>query len=181
MKRGIIIALAIVGAFVFTAAFVRDSGPPSENVEKETENSTQGKLDKAPDFTLKDYNGIEVSLADFRGTPVIVNAWAAWCPFCKEELPDFAALQKEFEGQVVVIAIDRQESLETAKEFTDSYGISEDLIYLLDPRDSFYKSIGAFAMPETIFVDEEGNIREHIRGPINLEQMREKTEALLPT
>lgn len=136
-------------------------------------------LGKAPDFTLRDYDDREVSLADFRNKALVINSWAVWCPFCREELRDFAKLQEEFGGEIAVIAIDRQESQEKAKEFTDSIGITEKIIFLLDPKDSFYRAIGGFSMPETIFVDTGGEIRIHKRGPMELEEMREKAEALL--
>ena len=136
-------------------------------------------LVKAPDFSLQDYSGQTVSLADFVGTPLVINSWAAWCPFCKKELPDFAAAQKEFGEQVVIIAIDRAESLEVSKKYSDELGATDDLIFLLDPDDSFYQSIGGFSMPETIFVDRDGFIREHKRGPMELDEMREKINNLL--
>lgn len=130
----------------------------------------------APEFSLNDYNGHEIKLSDFRGRPVIVNAWAAWCPFCVEELPDFAAIQEEFKDKLVVIAVDRAESLETAKQFSDKVGVTGRLVLLLDPEDSFYQSIGGFSMPETIFVDKEGFIKEHRRGPMKPEEMRRRIQ-----
>lgn len=136
-------------------------------------------LDKAPAFSLKDYNGNTVSLADFQGTPLVINSWAAWCPFCVKELPVFAAAQKEFGDQIKIIAIDRAESLNTAKKFSDEVGITNELIFLLDPSDSFYKSIGGFSMPETIFVDADGNITQRKRGPMDIDEIRQRIQNLL--
>ena len=48
----------------------------------------------APDFTLTSDAGSEVSLADFRGTPVLVNLWASWCAPCVKELPTLDKLAK---------------------------------------------------------------------------------------
>ena len=36
----------------------------------------------APDFTLKDASGEDVSLSDYRGKVVILHFWATWCPYC---------------------------------------------------------------------------------------------------
>ena len=137
----------------------------------------QGRL--APDLFFQDYEGREVKLSDFRGKPAIINAWAAWCPFCVDELPDFAKVQEEFKDKLVVMAIDRAESLETAKQFSDKVGVTGRLILLLDPTDSFYQSIGGFSMPETIFVDKDGFIRDHKRGPMKLEEIRRRAQDLL--
>ena len=121
--------------------------------------------------SLTYYCGAPVSLDSFRGKPLVINSWAVWCPFCKQELPDFAALQSEF-PDVVVIAIDRAESLEMAKSYTDSLGISESMVFLMDASDDFYKNIGGFSMPETVFIDSGGTIVFHKRGPMTLEEMR---------
>ena len=143
------------------------------------ESSTEEKFDKVPQFTLSDYDGNQVSVNDFPGKILVINSWAAWCPFCVEELPAFRDLQELFPDEVVVIAIDRQESLSTAKNYTDNAGISDAYIFLLDPKDSFYRSIGGFSMPETLFVDSEGNVRIHKRGPMKLKEMVEKVNSIL--
>ncbi len=141
-------------------------------------NST-GNSRKAPEFSLNDYNGKSVSLADFKGKPLVLNAWAAWCPFCVKELEDFATAQKEFGDKIVIIAIDRAEPLATAKKFTDDLGVTDDLVFLLDPADSFYQSIGGFSMPETIFVSKDGNIAFHKRGPMDLEEIKGRITSLM--
>jgi len=145
-------------------------------------NNTQTKssttVEKAPDFALQDYDGKTVKFTDFAGKPLVINSWAAWCPFCRKELVDFAAAQKEFGDDVAIVAIDRAESRETAKKYTDELGVTN-LIFLLDPSDSFYQSIGGFSMPETIFVDRDGNIAERKRGPMEIKEIREKIQKLL--
>lgn len=140
--------------------------------------SMEVNLRPAPEFILQDYLGREVKLSDFRGKPLLVNAWAAWCPFCVDELPDFAAIQEEFKDRIIVVAINRAEPLKTAKFFSDKVGVTGRLILLLDPSDSFYQSLGGFSMPETIFVDKEGKIVFHKRGPMSLEEMRRRVQDL---
>ena len=100
-------------------------------------------------------------------------------PFCRKELVGFAVAQKEFGNNVVIIAIDRAESREIAKKYTDELEVTNDLIFLLDPSDSFYHSIGGFSIPETIFVDKNGNIVERKRGPMDIDEIRQKIQKLL--
>lgn len=133
----------------------------------------------APDFSLQNYQGQTVSLSDFKGKPLVLNSWAAWCPFCIDELPDFVTVKKEFGDKVEIVAINRREPLKTAKGFTDVLEISDELIFLIDESDSFYRSMGGFAMPETLFVDKDGNINEHYRGKLTEQQFREKVQAIL--
>lgn len=131
------------------------------------------------DAPLSTYAGIPTTLESFYGTPLVVNAWASWCIFCKQELPDFIELQKEFGDRITVIAINRAESLETAQGFSDALEGHEEITWLLDPTDSFYTSIGGFGMPETQFINADGTVVTHKRGFMSLEEMRDLTQNLL--
>lgn len=146
---------------------------------RDTDTGSRGDFDRFASASLTNYEGDDVSLEEFRGAPLVINSWAVWCPFCVKELSDFAELQKEFGDQITVIAIDRQEPLAKAKGFTDELGITDDMLFLLDPSDSFYKSIGGFSMPETIFVNSAGEIVVHKRGPMELEEMREHVNKII--
>ncbi|MEX2013855.1 MAG: TlpA disulfide reductase family protein [Parcubacteria group bacterium] len=163
-----------IGIIVVISLLFLLASPNSRNTE-----TSQSDFDQISAITLTNYDGNNVSLSEFEGRPLVINSWAVWCPFCREELPDFAELQKEFGEQIVVIAIDRQEPLEKAKGYTDELGITRDMLFLLDPRDEFYKSIGGFSMPETIFVNAGGEIVVHKRGPMELDEMREHTNKIL--
>jgi thiol-disulfide isomerase/thioredoxin len=162
-----IIGIVLIGGFVFD----KRSGSDQANQLEE------GGVSFA--FNLEDYEGNTVRYSDFSGTPTVINSWAAWCPFCKDELPDFALAQKEFGDQVAIIAINRKESLGTAKFYSDELDVTEDLVFLLDPTDSFYRSIQGFAMPETIFVNSAGEIVHHKRGVMELPEIREKINEIL--
>ena len=182
MKTLIIIIVIIVVVFLGFLLFQGGSDENPNNISEKTEVEEEEageKFDKAPSFSLQDINGDTVSLDDFKGKTLVLNSWAAWCPFCVDELPDFGKLQEEFGDEIVVIAINRQESLETSKAFSDKLGVTGDMIYLLDPKDSFYKSIGGFSMPETIFVDGDQNIIVHKRGPMKLDEMISKVNLTL--
>lgn len=129
--------------------------------------------------TFRDFSGNAVNILDFVGTPLVINSWAVWCPFCRKELPDFAQVQQDLDSEVRIIAIDRQEPLQTVKTYIDELGVNNDLLFLLDENDSFYRSIGGFSMPETLFVNKEGNIVFHKRGPMDAEEICRRTQALL--
>lgn len=166
------IALLLVAAF-FLAGIQKRSQIPSSLEQKRTSQGAQ-----APNVSLKDYNGTTVNLSDFRGKALVINAWAAWCPFCRQELSDFSTVQKEFGDRITIIAIDRAETKEVAKSYTDALGVT-DIVFLLDPSDSFYQSIGGFSMPETIFVDTNGVVVLHKRGPMHVQEMRDTIHQLL--
>jgi len=171
MKSYFFIGIAILIVLGIVFLVIRGQGGESQ--------SSLNDFDTFSSASLTDYQGNNVSLEDFRGKPLVINSWAVWCPFCRKELADFVALQKEFGGEIIVIAIDRQEPLAKARGFTDELGITNDMLFLLDSSDSFYKSIGGFSMPETIFVNGAGEIVVHKRGPMELDEMREHTNKII--
>jgi len=176
--------IAIVGiAVVFVAAIAfldanrgADGDRLSPSLTRDT--GREPSTEQAPDLTLKDYEGNDVSLLDVEGEIVLLNSWAAWCPFCVDEIPDFVQAQKELGGKMTVVLINRQESLNRAKAFTDDLGATGNVITLLDPSDSFYRSIGGFAMPETLLV-KDGNVLLHKRGPMTLQQIKKEVQSAL--
>lgn len=173
MKKTLIV-IGILGILIVGWQIVSRMGD-HQNMSPANKVATE----RAPDFYLQDYHSKAVSLADFAGKPLVINSWAAWCPFCRKELVDFTAAQKEFGERVVIVAIDRAESREVAKKYSDELGVTDDIIFLLDPTDSFYQSIGGFSMPETIFVDKEGVIKTHKRGPMDIDEIREEIQQLI--
>lgn len=169
-----ILFIIVVGIFGYVA-FTQNS----EEFPGATPQKGGGGGSMAPDFTLSDHNGRQVSLSDSEGKVRVINSWATWCPFCVDELVDFAELQQEFGNEIVVIAINRREQLDRTQSFVEDLGIANSMTFLIDPRDSFYASIGAFSMPETIFVDGSGEIVFHKRGPLPLSEMRNKVNKIL--
>ncbi len=181
MKRSVLIPIVIavvvtIGLAVLLIARNSSESPASNNSIPAGSTSPASRVF---DLSFTDYDGQPVKLADFKGKPLVVNAWASWCPFCVKELRDFVSLQGELGDQATIIAIDRAESQKQAKGYTDNVGITNKLMFLLDPNDSFYQAIGGFSMPETIFVNREGEVVFQKRGPMDLEEMRQRVKQIL--
>jgi len=172
----IVIGLVVIVGGIFL--FQGSSSNPAVGDGGEAATQQSGG-DLIPDLTFQDYDGNDVSLRNLQGKPLIVNSWAVWCPFCVKELSDFVEVQKEFGDEIIIIAVDRAESLEVAKSFTDDLGVTDDLIFLLDSDDTFYRDINGFSMPETIFVDKDGIIQDHKRGPMDANEIRERLQSIL--
>ena len=167
-----IIAITVINNGKTTSPIENGQTPPQETKKR------IALKEEVPDITLKDYDGNDVRLRDIEGDVVLLNTWATWCPFCVDEIPDFVQAQNEFGGRVTVVLINRQESLERAKKFTDELNATGNVITLLDPSDSFYKKIGGFAMPETLIV-KDSNIVLHKRGPMKFKEVVEKLQNAL--
>jgi thiol-disulfide isomerase/thioredoxin len=151
----------------------------SQGAEKESIGSEETALAKCIEDPIPFGEYDANTIASQIGKPVVANSWAGWCPFCINELPDFAQLQEEFGDEVVFLAVNRAETAGQAQKFICELELRDNLTYLLDPRDKFYAGIGGFSMPETIFVDREGVTQFHKRGVMNLEEIRRRTQELL--
>ncbi|MBI2285333.1 redoxin domain-containing protein [Candidatus Saccharibacteria bacterium] len=173
--KALLILIIIVVAGAFIALSLQDSNQLDPGNTK-----GQSGIPKALQHNLKDYSGNNRELSSYlQKGPVVVNSWAVWCPFCTKELDDFATAQEQFKDKVTIIAINRAEPLWVSKGFTDELGISQKLVFLQDPDDKFYQSLGGFSMPETIFVSSNGTIVEHKRGPLTLEEITQKITSLV--
>jgi len=126
------------------------------------------ELTIAPDFTLQDINGNEVTLSDFKGKVVILNFWATWCPPCRKEIPVFIELYKKYkdEGLVIIgISLDR-EGKKVLIPFVKKFGINYPVLIGTQKVVDAYGGIRG--IPTTFIIDKKGKIRKkHIGLPLN--------------
>lgn len=122
----------------------------------------------APLFTATDLEGRKVSLADYRGQPVVLNFWASWCVPCREEFP----LLKRFErGQVLGVIFD--DSAENAREFMAEQRATWP--GLLDPHGRIAAAYGVAkkpGIPVTVFIDANGKVTGIHLGPLTPKILR---------
>ena len=112
----------------------------------------------APDFTLEDLKGAEVSLGQLRGKVVAIVFWASWCPHCKKEVPELNRLDKELKGKgLEVLAVSFKESPEKLKPFAEKNGITYRV--LLDRKGAVSSTYGIVGLPSLVLVDRDGVIR----------------------
>jgi cytochrome c biogenesis protein CcmG/thiol:disulfide interchange protein DsbE len=113
----------------------------------------------APDFTIQNIDGKNVSLSDFKGKIVILNFWATWCGPCQSETPFFEAVHKERASKgLVILAIDFKESPSTVKNFASTKGISFPILLDTEAKVSEKYCLPS-ALPITIFINSEGIIK----------------------
>ena len=112
----------------------------------------------APDFTLADLDGNQVSLSDFRGKAVFINFWASWCPPCRAEMPEIEAVHQEYKDKgVVVIGVDIAESEDTVRQYVQRGGYS--WTFVMDTTGEVAGDYGIMSIPTNFFLDREGIIR----------------------
>lgn len=132
----------------------------------------------APDFTLTGFDGQTVRLADLRGQVVVVNFWASWCPPCREEAAYLERTWRDYQGRgVVFLGVDwvdtEKEALAYIEEFDITYFNGPDLGTRIAQA---YRIQG---VPETFFIDKNGQVRWVKVGPLYPPELEDKIDELL--
>ena len=114
--------------------------------------------ENAPSFTLKNLEGKDVSLSEFRGKFVLINFWATWCGPCKLEMPSLESLYQKFKNKnFAMLAISNDMFGETVvKPFVKTHKLSFPI--LLDQRLKASNQFGVVSLPSTFMIDPKGKI-----------------------
>lgn len=142
--------------------------------------SSHGSVRDNADPAAFDLPGLQrsprVSLAAFRGTPVVVNMFASWCVNCRQELPAFARAANELRGRVQFVGINSQETGDgagMAKEFdlaAKGFALARDIGP--SPAAALHDAYGARGMPVTAFYDRDGKLLRTFRAQVPEETLR---------
>ena len=112
----------------------------------------------APDFTLKSLDGKNLKLSEMAGNVILINFWASWCGPCREEMPLLNALHNKYEPLgFTVLGVNVEEDVKGAKSFLKNFPV--DFPVLLDNTNKVSKQFKVVAMPTTVVVDRDGNMR----------------------
>ena len=134
----------------------------------------------APEFELTTFEGETIKLSDFRGTVVVINFWAGWAGPCRDAAPVLQAAWEEYQDQeVVFIGVAFADHGPSSRAFLDEFGIT----YLNGPdlETRISEDYNVQGVPETFFIDRDGNIAETIIGLIDAEEFRTILDGLLQT
>jgi len=112
----------------------------------------------APNFTLKSLGGKNLKLSELAGNVVLINFWASWCGPCREEMPLLNALHKKYQPLgFTVLGVNVEEQADNARGFLNDFPV--DFPVLLDSNNRVSKLYKVIAMPTTVVVDRDGNMR----------------------
>ena len=123
----------------------------------------------AEDFQLVDLTGKAQRLNDYRGKIVLLNFWATWCKPCTTEMPAMqASYDKLVDKGFVVLAINELEDDAKVREHIKQYGHTFPV--LMDRDNKVANQFGVYGLPVSFFIDEQGVVREYIKGGLLTEQ-----------
>lgn len=164
-RRRSIVVGALIGLAVGTLAAVAIglSGRGSSTAHLTTPGPTQesgiGTAKDVNGATLPDQQfdllaGGSARLTDYRGKPLVLNVWAAWCPPCQQEMPAFEQVHQALGDKVQIVGLDRADGRDAAVSFAGERHITYPLLF--DPDDAFAPQLGIAVMPTTLFVSADG-------------------------
>jgi peroxiredoxin len=139
---------------------------------------------KAPDFTLTNLEGKDVTLSQLlAGGPVILDFWATWCKPCIQGFPGLQALADKYKDRgltVVAVSVDSPKSRSRVVSFISSKKYSFEVLY--DSQGRVAKKYHATSIPRTVLIGPDGTIAYATVGyrPTNHEQIEKSLIPLLP-
>jgi len=127
---------------------------------------------RAPAVSGRTFDGHPFSLARDRGSFVVVNFFASWCPPCQAEEPNlaqFAFEQRRSGARVDLLSVDIDDSTAAARQFVTEWGITWPAIP--DRAGQFASAFGVGSPPETFLVSPNGTVMAALAGPVSDAQL----------
>ncbi|MBD5356702.1 MAG: TlpA family protein disulfide reductase [Bacteroides sp.] len=135
-----------------------------ESLEKERRQQEMASGDiMAPDFILKDLEGKDVSLAQFKGKWVILDFWGSWCIWCIKGFPELKEAYEKYKDELVIVGIDCNESEEAWKAGVAKYELPWVNVYC-PQGNPLLEQFGIQGFPTKAIIDPEGKIRNITTG-----------------
>ena len=156
---GIAVVLAAVGIAFVAEAVLESDVPDGTNLSE---------------LTFDRFDGGTGTLAEYEGTPLVVNFFASWCPPCVREMPDFQEVFEDLDGQVAFLGLSQDQSRKAALNLVERTGVTYDVGW--DPDLEVYEATGSIAMPTTAFVSPSGELVDTFAGALDAESLAELIE-----
>ena len=110
-----------------------------------------------------------VNLSSFFGKPIVVNFWATWCGPCQAELPEFEEAYKKYNGDIEFLMVNLtdgyNDTVDSVKQFVNRNKFEFPLYF--DTEYSATNTYSLYSIPQTLFIDKDGNIVKLYRGMIS--------------
>ena len=179
-KFHLIFLSAMYFLFGFFIAIVLLSDKSQLTTLAETTNVGNEVGKQAPQFTLTDFNGNQVSLSSFQGKPVVITFWGSWCLSCLKNLTILEMVKQGYQDKVVFIGIHRSDKESTKRAFFLLRKLAVTYPQLLDTNGQTYSQY-KFAEDTDLnyFLDKNGLVSERLTGLLTEDVVKSKVQQLL--
>ena len=117
----------------------------------------------APTFALPSRSGDTVSLAQLKGKVVMLNFWASWCGPCRQEMPLLEQMHKRYGALgFTLVGVNVDADSKDAEAWLSKTPVSFPVLF--DRESKVSKLYDVNAMPSTVFIDRQGNVRYQHKG-----------------
>jgi thiol-disulfide isomerase/thioredoxin len=191
LKKSLLVIIAVVAVIAATYLADRATRQPRKGVLSVSPGSSAAnpKAPKpAPDLSLKDLDGKDLSLAQYKGKVVLVNFWATWCEPCQVEIPWLIEMQQKYAAKgftVLGIAMDEEGAKVVTpwvqKERFDVNGTKSQMNYpiVIGNDAAADKFGGLLGYPTSVLITRDGKIVKRITGIISYEEIAKSIESQL--
>jgi thiol-disulfide isomerase/thioredoxin len=186
MKKGILVGVGIVA--LLALMWWVDKKFPAREAPAVSETSTPSEGTPAPNVTMKDIDGHDVTLGQYKGKVVLVNFWATWCEPCRTEIPWMIEFQQKFAPRgFTILGVSMDEDGKKAvepfleKQRFDVNGQQEAMNYpILLGNDNISNQFGGImGLPTSMLYSRDGKRMRTIIGLINHDEIQKAIEGLL--
>jgi peroxiredoxin len=132
-------------------------------------------------FTVKDMNGKDVKLSDYKGKVILLNFWATWCGPCKVEIPGFVELYNGYKDKgFVVLGVSTDDSAEQLRKFARQMNMTYPVLVGSDRTDITDDAYGPmWGIPVSFLIAKDGTICHRYMGLATKDQLERELNVLL--
>lgn len=175
----LIMALIIGGAYYLYQRLSPDTA--ADTTSPAVSNKGESDAQAAPDFTVYDADGNEVTFSSLLGKPVVLNFWASWCGPCQSEMPHFQDAYEQYGEDVTFVMVNLTEgggdSIDDAQELIVSNGYTFPVYYDNDGDAAANYSI--YSIPYSCFITADGLVQDTHLGMMSADGLTAAIEKLI--